>query len=834
MNLKNALFFGAAALLFGCNGGGGMQPQPHEKNLLRAPMYPLVTIDPYTSAWSATDRLYDGQVKHWTGKDFPLIGAVKVDGTVYRFMGEEEKEFITVCGTSEFQPWEGRYTVSKPADGWESEGFNDASWKTGVGAFGTKENEPTAQTQWGEEFIWVRRTINLTEDLTGKPVYLQYSHDDDVIIYVNGIEVVSTGNEVKKRRYMKLPEEVVASLKKGENLIAAHCHNRVGNGLLDFGLVVEKDDTSVLTAEAEQTSADVQATQTYYSFTCGPVNLDITFTAPMLMEDLDLLTRPVNYLSYYTTSTDGKEHEVELYFEAGPQWAIDQSSQRSVSKTGQHEQLVYASTGSASQDILAKRGDDLRIDWGYFYLAAPKTDQVAVACGNGTQLRQSFIDGQALAANPTDGADKLALTCDLGKEKQASGYIMLAYDDIYSIQYFGRNLRPYWNRNENETIFSQMQKAQAEYASLMKRCADFDVQLMSDAETAGGRQYAELCALAYRQVLAAHKLVQSPEGELLYLSKENFSNGCINTVDLTYPSAPLFLVYNPELEKGMMNGIFYYSESGKWDKPFAAHDLGTYPLANGQVYGGDMPVEESGNMLILSAAIAAVEGNAAYAEKHWDVLTTWTNYLVEKGLDPENQLCTDDFAGHFAHNANLSVKAILGVASYGYLADMLGKKDVADNYLAKAREMAVEWEKMAADGDHYRLTFDQPGTWSQKYNLVWDELLGLNIFPKEIARKEIAYYLTKQNPYGLPLDSRETYTKNDWIMWTAAMAPDMTTFQKFIEPIYRFMNETPDRVPMTDWTWTLEPKQKGFQARSVIGGYWMQVLKEKLKAQQKK
>ena len=184
----------------------------------------------------------------------------------------------------------------------------------------------------------------------------------------------------------------------------------------------------------------------------------------------------------------------------------------------------------------------------------------------------------------------------------------------------------------------------------------------------------------------------------------------------------------------MMNGIFHYSEAANGPSPSPPMNLGTYPLANGQVYGGDMPVEESGNMLILTAAIAAVEGNADYAAKHWEVLTTWTDYLVEKGLDPENQLCTDDFAGHFAHNTNLSIKAILGVASYGRLAEMLGKKDVAEAYTTKARQMATEWERMANDGDHYRLTFDKPGTWSQKYNLVWDRLLGLDIFDSKNCR----------------------------------------------------------------------------------------------------
>lgn len=130
----------------------------------------------------------------------------------------------------------------------------------------------------------------------------------------------------------------------------------------------------------------------------------------------------------------------------------------------------------------------------------------------------------------------------------------------------------------------------------------------------------------------------------------------------------------------------------------------------------------------------------------------------------------------------------------------------------------------ADDGDHYRLAFDKPGTWSQKYNLVWDRLLGPNLFPASVARTETAYYKSVQGPFGLPLDNRERYTKLDWIVWTATLAGSPADFAALVSPVYRFLNESSSRVPMTDWYWTHDGKQRGFQARSVVGGVFIKML----------
>jgi hypothetical protein len=815
---------------------GFAQPSIASKPALNPPATPLLTIDPYTSVWSFGDQLNSDPTRHWTGRPQQLNGLIRVDGRTYRFMGNPSFAGETIVPSAQKQTYQARYVTDKPASNdWTKADFDDSQWTIGEGTFGSRNAD---HTKWTTPDIFVRRVVELDKVPDG-PLLVNAIQNDNYELFINGQRIAKASGVSADYRLTPTNKKASDVLRKGKNVIAFHSQNFAGPGFVDVGLIEER---LLNYKAATQTGHRMTATQSEFTFTAAGVELTVTFMAPLLMNNLDVLSRPVQYLTYRVRSTDGKPHDVQLYTDASAELAVNTPEQlvtwqRGRAKRSEGTQLDYMRVGTVEQKVLGQKGDDVRIDWGHFYVASAVDAGTSRRIGSlASSLNQFEREGRVTDLHErmprlvSDSLPVLATSMDLGKvsSKAEERHLLLGYDDVKSIEYFGQPLNAWWRRYDNANIEQALLDAESDYSQLKTQCNAFDEQLYKDALQAGGPTYANLCVLAYRQAIAAHKLVAGPQGEALFFSKENFSNGSIGTVDVTYPSAPLFLLYNPTLLKGMMEPIFQYSESGKWTKPFAAHDVGTYPLANGQTYGEDMPVEECGNMLILTAAIAAVEGNPNYARKHWQTLTTWTDYLIQNGFDPTNQLCTDDFAGHIARNANLSVKAIMGIASYGYLAGRMGDKAREKEYTDMARGLARKWMKLANDGDHYSLTFESPGTWSQKYNLVWDKLLHLDIFPKEVAPKEIAYYLTKQQPFGLPLDSRKTYTKSDWIIWTATLADRHEDFEALIAPVLKFANESPDRVPLNDWHETTDGTKVGFQARSVVGGYYIKMLEKKM------
>ena len=535
-------------------------------------------------------------------------------------------------------------------------------------------------------------------------------------------------------------------------------------------------------------------------------------------------------------SADGKPHRVAIYDSVSSQLAVNKPEQKVEWAREPAGEMTAMRVGTVDQPLLNPPGDDTRIDWGYAYLAAPARD-VKAAIGANDVLEKAFVDGGALPAeddkqmprSPAENQPVMALTFDVGEvgNDPAMRHAMVAYDEVWSIKYFGKKLRPYWRR-DGATPADLFQVAERDYPALIKRCEAFDRDLMSDMTKVGGEKYAQIAALAYRQTLAGCGLAADANKQPLLFTKENTSNGDIATVDVIFPMEPIFIFLSPTLAKASLVSVLDYSATPRWKFPNAPHDLGTYPVVMGRDDGGEgMPVEESGNMLILCDAIAQAEGNAKFVDKWWPQLTQWAKYLEQYGLDPENQLCTDDFMGHLAHNSNLSIKAILGLAAYGDLCHMRGDEAGAKKYRELAKKDAEHWIKVADAGDHSLLAFDKPNTWSQKYNLVWDQLLGLNVFPPEVASKEVSYYLKKMQKYGVPLDSRTKLTKTDWSVWSATMAQDSADFEAMISPIFDYLNQTTTRDPLADSYVTDNVKSGGMHARPVVGGIFIKMLSDR-------
>jgi hypothetical protein len=447
----------------------------------------------------------------------------------------------------------------------------------------------------------------------------------------------------------------------------------------------------------KQVGVRVLPTRSIYDYDDGHLHVTLTFLTPALPEDLDVLARPLTYLTWEVRSVDGITHVVSIYDSTSGHLAVNAPSQKVEWSRPACGGLTALRVGTVDQTLLQPAGDDTRIDWGYAYVAAPAS-QSQGAIGASAALLDHFVRLGALPKEDDtrkpraadDDPPSLAIAFDLGSvgSTAVSRHVMIAYDEIFAIKFLGQKLRPYWRR-DGATADVLLRSAEQDYPELVRRCAAFDAEMMADLASAGGARYAQIAALAYRQTLAGCGLAADANKQPLFFPKENSSNGCAATVDVIYPAAPQFLLMGPAYAKALVAPPLVYSTSPRWKFTFAPHDVGTYPQANGQVYGGGesstneadmMPVEESANMILLCAAIAKMEGTAEFSSTWWPQLTRWEAYLEKYGEDPENQLCTDDFMGHLAHNANLSVKAILAIGAYGELCRMRGDQASAKKY----------------------------------------------------------------------------------------------------------------------------------------------------------
>lgn len=606
--------------------------------------------------------------------------------------------------------------------------------------------------------------------------------------------------------------------------------------------------------KAEQTSLGVTSFTTDYEFKMGDAKLKISFVSPLPPDDLELLDMPVCYMEYELSGCDDAELSLFVNRRIAYNYAPDNTEKKVRGGVMKLDGFENAFFGRDRQLLLSNNNDLIGADWGYFHLAGESAFIL-----DGDDLARYVESGDTEFRNEAEDT-YIGVVC-----KNKRGAVMLGYDDVVSIDYFGRMLKGYYLNDH--TIVEALEYMHKNRADINKKLDKFDKKLV-EASSKFGDGYTLVLYASLRQSIAAHKLVKDPDGNVLFLSKECGSNGCIATVDVSYPSIPLYLAYNPELVKGMMRPILEFARMPVWEYDFAPHDVGTYPSCCGQAYalprnktGGkylgtmakhgmtdgmpnthlpyyllpagtdlydfdsQMPVEECANMLVMFLACYRYDNDIKFFADNIDLAEKWVEYLVKYGLKPENQLCTDDFAGHLKNNVNLAVKATVGIAAYAELAGRIGKADVQKKYRAVAEQYAAEIEKFGSAFKHIPITWDSDdGTFSLKYNIAFDKIFKLGLFKQETMERELDCYLGKMNKYGVPLDNRENYTKTDWMLWAARLTDRPEKRKPIIDGIVAFLQNTEDRVPFSDWYYTETGKFCGFRARSVQGGCFILLL----------
>jgi hypothetical protein len=319
-----------------------------------------------------------------------------------------------------------------------------------------------------------------------------------------------------------------------------------------------------------QTGFEITATRTTYHFEDHGIRLDVNFLSPLLPSDLDLMSRPISYVTMTVAATDGAPHKVQLLFDASPVLAVDRPTEQVVWSRSRLKGMNVLRASNFQQPILEKSGDDLRIDWGSVLLAVPDQPGAASTTQSQDLVESTFASGKDSLEDDVDMPRRasegavLAALLDLGDVTAGpvSRHILIGYDDLYSIEYMKRWMPAYWRR-KGMTIGELLEIADHEYAAVDRRAREFDDRLLSDLQQVGGDAYAALAILAFRQTIAAHKLVIDIDGQPMLFPKENFSNGCISTVDVIYPSSPFFLLFNPELLKAQLRPLMGYMRTGR-------------------------------------------------------------------------------------------------------------------------------------------------------------------------------------------------------------------------------------------------------------------------------
>uniref|UniRef100_D8PPI6 Glutaminase A n=1 Tax=Schizophyllum commune (strain H4-8 / FGSC 9210) TaxID=578458 RepID=D8PPI6_SCHCM len=588
--------------------------------------------------------------------------------------------------------------------------------------------------------------------------------------------------------------------------------------------------------KATQKSVEITSTQSIYVMTAGAVDLTVTFLSPVEPTDLVKQSIPLSYMSLSAASNDGSAHSVQVYTDISAEWLSPSDGAQPVNWTLEDGDVLSHTLSLQTQLNYEENHDMIR--QGSVYYSTAKTDGLTHMSGPDKTVRTLFVNSSALDnsqdttfRNISDSFPVFAFAHDLGDVKDATDPIAMSIGLIRepAVQYVvgGNKMQDrslfFWT--EYGSVGDLIKDFLGDYKDALSRAQKLDEQIDSDA-SAISNDYASITALSVRQALAALEITTPCRFSVMADAlAEISSNGNTNTVDVIFPMWPLLMYLNPALGKYILLPALKYQATGQYPNKYSVHDMGAhFPKAIGHNDGKDeaMPVEECGNMLIMALSYTQKASDHSLINDYVDAFDQWTQFLVNEALVPASQLSTDDFAGHLENQTNLAIKGILGIKAMSEIANTIGDKTAGSKYSDIASDYVSKWQDLAksSEGGHTTLNYGNDSSWGLTYNLYADKLLGFNLFPSSIYDQQTAFYQKHSNTFGVPLDSRHTYTKSDWEIWTAAIMSDTDTRDMLISAVAQYAANGQNDVPFSDWYETTDGKVAGFRARPVVGGHF--------------
>lgn len=587
---------------------------------------------------------------------------------------------------------------------------------------------------------------------------------------------------------------------------------------------------------AKQVSYEYTTTRSIYTIHVDDkIEVKATFLSPITPHDLKRQSVISSYLHVDVKSLDGKRHDVQIYTDISAEWVSGDRDNIARWEYGETSGVAYHKVYRQEQQLFSEVDD--QTEYGEWYWATDDGHGLTHQSGADTVVRGRFVEKGTLDNSEDknyrairDEWPVFGFASSLGrvgrKAVSRTWTITLAQDD--AIQFNGANgittVPSLWKSYFHDAL-DMVRFAQGDYREAESLSTKLDRRVESDSLRAAGNNYAIMTTLSLRQAFGAIQLVGTPDRMYAFL-KEISSNGNVNTVDVIFPTSPAFLYTNPQLLKLVLEPLYEYQESGKYPNDFSIHDMGAhYPNATGHDDGNDqhMPLEESGNMLIMALAYYQKTKDLGYLKDHYKILKQWSQFLVEESLYPAEQQSTDDFAGTLENQTNLALKGMIGLEAMSKIAGLVGNSadekkyhEIAVDYIDKWQDLGIAHNE---DPPHTTLSYGKNETWGLLYNLYSDKLLGFDLVPKHIYEMQDSFYPTVKNKYGVPLDTRAQYTKGDWEAFTAAISSPETR-DMFFDLLVTWLNETPTDKAVTDLYDTNTGDYPGifFIARPVMGG----------------